>query len=75
MQPSFDRIGEVLLQDRVNLVWMRKTKEAILHDHRPAFSAPMNLVETIFNRWGHFSRLGPEHLLAAVIGFYYGSRS
>ncbi len=32
-------------------------------------------VDAVFKGWGHLGRLGPEHLLAAVIGFYYGSRS
>ena len=36
---------------------------------------PTDQVDAIFNVWGHLGRLGPEHLLAAVIGFYYGSRS
>ena len=36
---------------------------------------PVDQVDAIFNRWGHFGRFGPEHLLAAVIGFYFGSRS
>ncbi len=31
--------------------------------------------DAVVGGWGHFGRLGPEHLLAAVIGFYYGSRS
>ena len=36
---------------------------------------PLDQVDAVFNRWGHLGRLGPEHLFAAVIGFYYGSRS
>jgi hypothetical protein len=36
---------------------------------------PPDQLDAIFNPWGHFGRLGPEHLLAAVIGFYFGSRS
>jgi len=36
---------------------------------------PPDQVDAVFNGWGHLGRLGPEHLLAAVIGFYYGSRS
>jgi hypothetical protein len=36
---------------------------------------PPAQVDTIVNRWGHLGRFGPEHLLAAVIGFYFGSRS
>jgi hypothetical protein len=36
---------------------------------------PPNEVEAVLNGWGHLGRLGPEHLLTAVIGFYFGSRS
>jgi hypothetical protein len=36
---------------------------------------PPDEVDAVFKGWGHLGRLGPEHLLAAVIGFYYGSRS
>ncbi len=36
---------------------------------------PPDEVDALFKGWGHLGRLGPEHLLAAVIGFYYGSRS
>ena len=36
---------------------------------------PIAQVECIFSSLGHVGRLGPEHLLAAVIGFYFGSRS
>jgi len=36
---------------------------------------PLDQVDAVFNHWGHLGRLGPEHLLAAVIGFYFGSRS
>jgi hypothetical protein len=36
---------------------------------------PADEVDAVFKGWGHLGRLGPEHLLAAVIGFYYGSRS
>jgi hypothetical protein len=36
---------------------------------------PTDQVDAVFNVWGHLGRLGPEHLLAAVIGFYFGSRS
>ncbi len=32
-------------------------------------------IDAVVNGWVHLGRLGPEHLLAAVIGFYYGSRS
>jgi hypothetical protein len=36
---------------------------------------PPDQVDALFNGLGHLGRLGPEHLLAAVVGFYYGSRS
>jgi hypothetical protein len=36
---------------------------------------PPEEFDAVFNGWGHLGRHGPEHLLAAVIGFYYGSRS
>ena len=36
---------------------------------------PPGEVDAVFQGWGHLGRLGPEHLLAAMIGFYYGSRS
>jgi len=36
---------------------------------------PLDQVDAVFNRWGHLGRLGPEHLLSAVIGFYFGARS
>ena len=36
---------------------------------------PPGELDAVFQGWGHLGRLGPEHLLAAVIGFYYGSRS
>jgi hypothetical protein len=36
---------------------------------------PPGDVDAVFQSWGHLGRLGPEHLLAAVIGFYFGSRS
>ena len=36
---------------------------------------PPGELDAVFQGCGHLGRLGPEHLLAAVIGFYYGSRS
>jgi hypothetical protein len=36
---------------------------------------PPDQLDAVLNGWGRLGRLGPEHLLAAVIGFYYGSRS
>ena len=32
-------------------------------------------LDSLFNGLVHLGRLGPEHLLAAVVGFYFGSRS
>jgi hypothetical protein len=32
-------------------------------------------VNTAFSRWIHLGHYGPEHVLAAVVGFYFGSRS
>jgi hypothetical protein len=31
--------------------------------------------DALFSHWGHVGRLGPEHLLGVVVGFYFGSRS
>ncbi len=36
---------------------------------------PAGQVEAIFNRPLHLGRYGPEHVLAAIVGFYFGSRS
>jgi hypothetical protein len=36
---------------------------------------PPDQANALFNRWVHLGRLGPEHLLGAVVGFYFGSRS
>jgi hypothetical protein len=36
---------------------------------------PPGEVDAVFQGWGHLGRIGPEHLLGAVIGFYFGSRS
>jgi hypothetical protein len=36
---------------------------------------PSETVDAMFARWVHLGRFGPEHLLAAVVGFYFGSRS
>jgi hypothetical protein len=36
---------------------------------------PPDDLDALVKGWGHLGRLGIEHLLAAVIGFYYGSRS
>jgi hypothetical protein len=32
-------------------------------------------IDSTFAGWIHLGRFGPEHLLAAIVGFYFGSRS
>jgi hypothetical protein len=46
------------------LVWSRF--------YLPSFSVQ---IHSVFEDWIRLGRLGPEHVLAAVIGFYFGSRS
>jgi hypothetical protein len=36
---------------------------------------PPDSVDTLLTPWVHLGRFGPEHILAAVVGFYFGSRS
>jgi len=36
---------------------------------------PPDQIDTLFARWVHLGHYGPEHVLAAVVGFYFGSRS
>jgi hypothetical protein len=36
---------------------------------------PPESVDTHLTGWIHLGRYGPEHILAAVVGFYFGSRS
>ncbi len=36
---------------------------------------PQSEVEAFFGRWIHFGRYGIENILAAIVGFYFGSRS
>jgi hypothetical protein len=36
---------------------------------------PPERADAVFAGWFHLGRLDPEHLLAAVVGFYFGSRS
>ena len=48
----------------IGLVWNRLY---------PVF--PPERVDTEFARWVDIGRFGPEHVLAAVVGFYFGSRS
>ena len=35
-------------------------------------SAP---IDGLFGGWARLGRFGPEHVLAAIVGFYFGSRS
>jgi hypothetical protein len=32
-------------------------------------------IDSAFAGWNHLGRFGPEHVLAAIVGFYFGSRS
>jgi hypothetical protein len=36
---------------------------------------PPEQVDASFSQWVRLGRYGPEHVLAAVVGFYFGSRS
>jgi hypothetical protein len=36
---------------------------------------PPGQIDASFARWVHLGRYGPEHALAALVGFYFGSRS
>ena len=36
---------------------------------------PQEQLDTRFSSWIHLGHYGPEHLLAALLGFYFGSRS
>jgi hypothetical protein len=36
---------------------------------------PPDQADALFSRWAHLGRLGPEHVLGAIVGFYFGSRS
>ncbi len=36
---------------------------------------PQERIDALFTGWARFGRYGPEHILAAVVGFYFGSRS
>jgi hypothetical protein len=46
------------------LVWCRF--------YLPSVSAQ---IHGLFDGWTHLGRFGPEHVLAAIVGFYFGSRS
>jgi hypothetical protein len=43
--------------------------------NRILFFFPSDRVDSLFVRWVHLGRYGPEHVLAAIVGFYFGSRS
>jgi hypothetical protein len=36
---------------------------------------PPERFDSLFARWIHLGHYGPEHILAAIVGFYFGSRS
>ena len=36
---------------------------------------PADALRVAFQNWTHMGRLGPEHVLAAMVGLYFGSRS
>ena len=36
---------------------------------------PQERIDAILSPWVLIDRYGPEHVLAAVVGFYFGSRS
>jgi hypothetical protein len=36
---------------------------------------PADRADALFGHWAHLGRFGPEHILAAGVGFYFGSRS
>ena len=36
---------------------------------------PPERIDAVLSRWVIVDRYGPEHVLAAVVGFYFGSRS
>jgi hypothetical protein len=46
------------------LVWSRS--------YLPSLSAQ---IHSVFAAWIHLGQFGPEHVLAAIVGFYFGSRS
>ena len=43
--------------------------------NRPLHLFPPERVNAILSRWILVGRYGPEHIMAAVVGFYFGSRS
>jgi hypothetical protein len=43
--------------------------------NRLAPVVPQDQIDALFHRWFHVGRFGPEHILAAFVGFYFGSRS
>jgi hypothetical protein len=43
--------------------------------NRLVLFVPTTALDALWAQWVHLGRLGPEHVLAAVVGFYFGSRS
>jgi hypothetical protein len=43
--------------------------------NRLVLFVPTASLDDLWTQWVHLGRLGPEHVLAAVVGFYFGSRS
>jgi hypothetical protein len=48
---------------------------AVLVWNRLLLLFPPDSVDTLLIPWVHLGHYGPEHILAAVVGFYFGSRS
>jgi hypothetical protein len=48
---------------------------AVLAWNRLLLYFPTDSIDTFLSPWVHLGRYGPEHILAAVVGFYFGSRS
>lgn len=51
------------------------TLMVILIANRLVGFVPQEQVDRFFAEYIHFGKYGPEHLLAAFVGFYFGSRS
>ena len=43
--------------------------------NRMALIVPPAQIDELFKPWVHLGRFGPEHIFAAIVGFYFGSRS
>jgi hypothetical protein len=48
---------------------------AVLVWNRVLLLFPPERLDSLFAHWVHLGHYGPEHVLAAVVGFYFGSRS